>query len=773
MQRLTTIQSIKQQIDDYEKHFTGAPLLIGIDNNSDYTALLSNLINDFGKQIVRMSDVCEVEIPPDPTFQISTIINKSKEKPIIWIGAAQAKMLYGYQETEKFFINLLGSSFRGPVAVLCPFCCSILESVGSQYEKQGYYIIVVASKNKNIPSIHVSSYENAFLSKIDSVRGMKELLRILEDGKYSHDILLHTTCRYSVLAKSMYPVSEVSSPYEILCQHEPSIATNTDETNGTNAQWQRLVNEIQSRGSLSKVCGNSMSAFQLLLDNFGNVSSDNDKAFPYFIYLKVLYGKGDNYFSYCLQKSKTIDELENKIYMCILDISKEDKRFSTWIHQRRYILSILNMNRGIMKNFCELATMKGRDILWYITDKTDVERAALIHAICSYTYTPEELAEIFNFSAPQLAAYLQPFTFDELNTRVMETDAPVRPLLTDYFQRYKFQKLTNHQDQDFVDLVESEAVTRSFTKLQSRSSIVKKLDKKDSQVYFFDALGVEFLSFIEARAEEYGMQFECFIGHCNLPSITSKNKEFYDAFPPDSILKESGLDDIKHEGTQYDFRLTREPLHIFDELALLDKDLKMMSSVLESEQCKRIIILSDHGASRLAVTYQNENGKLELTEPGQHSGRCCPAAQDPGIDFVTYEDGFAVLANYQRFKGSRKADVETHGGATLEETVVPVIILTLKPKKQTIFFVDPIVLCSPKDGSSIQLFANPPLKEPHMVVNGHIYDGLVKGDEHNVLFEMPDIRRSDRHEAVIYDGGIKKTVLSFETKRQTKSNQLI
>ena len=75
-----------------------------------------------------------------------------------------------------------------------------------------------------------------------------------------------------------------------------------------------------------------------------------------------------------------------------------------------------------------------------------------------------------------------------------------------------------------------------------------------------------------------------------------------------------------------------------------------MGSALAMGHCQRIIILSDHGASRLAVTHRSENDKLQLTEPGKHSGRCCPADQDPGIEFVTYEDGFAVLANYERFK---------------------------------------------------------------------------------------------------------------------------
>jgi len=321
--------------------------------------------------------------------------------------------------------------------------------------------------------------------------------------------------------------------------------------------------------------------------------------------------------------------------------------------------------------------------------------------------------------------------------------------------------------------VEHEATVRSFTKLQARSAIVKKLDKKDSQPYFFDALGVEFLSFIQARAEEYGMQFECFIGHCNLPSITSKNKEFYSSFPDGQVLKEEGLDELKHHGTKYDYQLTPEPLHIFDELAILDRDLKKMSSALAMGKFQRVIILSDHGASRLAVTYQSENEKLELAEPGKHSGRCCPTVEDPQIPFATYEDGFAVLANYERFKGSRKADVETHGGASLEETVVPVIVLTLKPKEQQLFFIETVVFCSPKDGSSIRLFANPPLKKPRMVVDDHDYIGRFDGDKHNVIFEMPEMRRKGHHEAEIYDGGVKVSVLEFETKRQTGTNQLI
>lgn len=49
MKKFANVQGLKQEIDAYEAHFTGAPLLIGIDSNRDYTALLGLLKDDFWK----------------------------------------------------------------------------------------------------------------------------------------------------------------------------------------------------------------------------------------------------------------------------------------------------------------------------------------------------------------------------------------------------------------------------------------------------------------------------------------------------------------------------------------------------------------------------------------------------------------------------------------------------------------------------------------------------------------------------------------------------
>lgn len=47
-----------------------------------------------------------------------------------------------------------------------------------------------------------------------------------------------------------------------------------------------------------------------------------------------------------------------------------------------------------------------------------------------------------------------------------------------------------------------------------------------------------------------------------------------------------------------------------------------------------------------------------------------------------------ILANYDRFRGSRRANVEVHGGASMEEVAVPIIEITQKASNIEAFIVD-------------------------------------------------------------------------------------
>ena len=300
------------------------------------------------------------------------------------------------------------------------------------------------------------------------------------------------------------------------------------------------------------------------------------------------------------------------------------------------------------------------------------------------------------------------------------------------------------------------------------------MDKKKAQCFFFDALGVEYLAFIMAKCEEYGLVSEVAIGHCELPSITVKNKEFLQHFADGEWRKIDGLDEMKHHSPIYDYRKCEYPLHLFEELDVIDEQLRMIHSMLVQGPLEKALIVADHGASRLAVRYGHElDSSIELDESGEHSGRCCPAAEDPNLSFAAYEDGFAVLANYERFKGGRRANVEVHGGASLEEVVVPIITLTKRPDNIEFCFVNPVIALKPRVTPELVLYSNIPLSKPRLLIDGDFYDGEFVADKKHAKFVIPKIKRKGNYSADVYDGKKNMSVkLEFKAQKQTREVDL-
>jgi hypothetical protein len=178
--------------------------------------------------------------------------------------------------------------------------------------------------------------------------------------------------------------------------------------------------------------------------------------------------------------------------------------------------------------------------------------------------------------------------------------------------------------------------------------------------------------------------------------------------------------------------------------------------------------VSDHGASRLAVEYgHNSNTTIALDESAEHSGRCCPIDEDPHIPYVAYENGFAVLANYERFKGGRRASVEVHGGASLEEVLVPIIKLTKCPDDIKIEFTHPTITLRPRIVPELTLYSNIPLNQPRLYIDGEFYDGEFVADKKHARFEIPKIKRKGDYRADVYDGDKKISTLTFKAQKQT------
>ncbi len=580
-------------------------------------------------------------------------------------------------------------------------------------------------------------------------------------------IPLKTSFSKTFFSKAMYQVVEADGAYESLVKHYPEIAGATEKNYGTDAQWNWLSLKMQDKNSLSSV----------IYEEFGNSSNleymiqDIDfqkEPYKYWFYWLVMkfYGTKNHYLRKVLEHSENESDFEEHIY---LDLAYEDiicSDFEKLYLERKNLLKRIPERLPFIAKYCEKLGRYEKNAVYYLTDRSETEKFEFIRYLCIYDYTEDELYTVVKHFSTALALYLNKFSFDNVNMKVTDTDSELRDILTQYFQEYKVQKITNRIYPSFEDIINKFAVNRPYNKLRPRSSIIAKLDKENAELFFFDALGVEYLSFIKARCEEYGLIIEIAVGHCELPSITEKNKEFIQYFGG-KYKKIEDLDKLKHHSQIYDYQKRKEPIHIFKELEIIDAELRRIESLLVQEIISKAIIVSDHGASRLAVIYERENDSvLELDEKAQHSGRCCPTEINPNISCATYEDGFAVLANYERFRGGRKANVEVHGGATLEEVVVPVITLSRKPKNIEYCFTDPTIILKQKDVATLMLYCNMPMNKPRIRIDKVFYDGEFVADQKHAKFIMPELKRSREYIAEVYDGDTSLSVsLKFKIQK--------
>jgi hypothetical protein len=183
---------------------------------------------------------------------------------------------------------------------------------------------------------------------------------------------------------------------------------------------------------------------------------------------------------------------------------------------------------------------------------------------------------------------------------------------------------------------------------------------------------------------------------------------------------------------------------------------------------KNFLIVSDHGASRLAVLRRKEE-KYDTDTNGEHSGRCCKLFQPYDLPFAAEENGYLVLADYGRFKGSRAANVEVHGGASLEEVVVPVIELSLKDINVTVKLIEEIVTVDFRTGTEIKLFFKSPMQDISVVLDGKSYSAF-QVDTNHYSVKLPDIKRAGNYTADVYASD--NLIGKIRIKAQGKSGKI-
>lgn len=763
-----TMDQCFDRIEAYcQKEITGHPLLVNTENAHDFQCLVKRMQLDGNKTCVFVHDYCGKGLP-----QIDALFRDVKKKGcFVVIGLSSYVMLLGKKRAEELMARLQELSVAGHVIVLLSHMKEIRLSRMQQDQHLSYRVLLLEGEPTTLPSIYLASREeNSFGQLVlPNIQALLEKLEQYDPVGGETSFAVRTSLHKEVFSESMYSIRSSKGIYKELLRAFPVLKGDLEESWGTKEDWERFAQEWKdclSWGALAEKHFGIDAHFSAILEREYE-QADTYETWLYWLLLKVQGASEDAYLSYALGKSRHWQDLWEHIFLSLSSLSFQMREFEKYCEGRKRLLEGQTIPATWVSEYQDAIAQKGRDAIWYLFAGTAWEEKMLFQCLADYDYTKEEVMGVLKTHFPDLFAYMKSFTFT-MHQKVPERLAP---LLTKYFDDYKWQKLMNHLTPDFKAQVNTLAEHRVYNQFPIRSLALSQMKKENTMMYFVDALGVEYLSYISEKCKTYDLLLSIQVVHGELPSITSQNTEFMN---PD-VINIKDLDELKHESQTYNYEKQKIPLHLVAELKAIDGVLQTIRDGLLTKEMKSAIIISDHGATRLAVLNDEEYGAEFIVgeSKGQHSGRCCQVEEDPGIPFAAYENGYAVLANYMRFKGSRKADVEVHGGATLEETLVPLLQISLKPKDPMVEFQPALVQLRKKEVGELLLVTNFDMADPYIIVNGKIYRGKLDTHRRRAIIPLPDMKRTHDYMADIYDGDtLLKEQVAFHVKKEVAKDNL-
>ena len=763
-----TMDQCFDRIEAYcQKEITGHPLLVNTENAHDFQCLVKRMQLDGNKTCVFVHDYCGKGLP-----QIDALFRDVKKKGcFVVIGLSSYVMLLGKKRAEELMARLQELSVAGHVIVLLSHMKEIRLSRMQQDQHLSYRVLLLEGDPTPLPSIYLASpEENSFGQLVlPNIQALLEKLEQYDPVGGETSFAVRTSLHKEVFSESMYSIRSSKGIYKELLRAFHVLKGDLEESWGTKEDWERFAQEWKeclSWGALAEKHFGIDAHFSAILEREYE-QADTYESWLYWLLLKVQGASEDAYLSYALGKSRHWRDLWEHIFLSLSSLSFQMREFEKYCEGRKRLLEGQAIPATWVSEYQDAIAQKGRNAIWYLFAGTAWEEKMLFQCLADYDYTKEEVMGVLKTHFPDLFAYMKSFTF------TMHQKVPERlvPLLTKYFDDYKWQKLMNHLTPDFKAQVNTLAEHRVYNQFPIRSLALSQMKKENTMMYFVDALGVEYLSYISEKCKTYGLLLSIQVVHGELPSITSQNTEFMNA----DVTNIKDLDALKHESQTYNYEKQKIPLHLVAELKVIDGVLQTIRDGLLTKEMKSAIIISDHGATRLAVLNDEEYGAEFIVgeSKGQHSGRCCQVEEDPGIPFAAYENGYAVLANYMRFKGSRKADVEVHGGATLEETLVPLLQISLKPKDPMVEFQPALVQLRKKEVGELLLVTNFDMADPYIIVNGKIYRGKLDTHRRRAIIPLPDMKRTHDYMADIYDGDtLLKEQVAFHVKKEVAKDNL-
>jgi hypothetical protein len=497
----------------------------------------------------------------------------------------------------------------------------------------------------------------------NEIHGFKKYLQYWEQNP-NKPIILHTSNAVYFESNVFFDdVKVIVTSFELLRFHY-SLPALFQPIDGTDDDWSRLAQTVAKEKTFQAACCSELS-----INRYNTKLFEKWKLSSYFqkwlLWMWTRLQPENSYLTDCAQNASTVEEFIELIYCRIVDFVNKPS-FDDIYRQRKSLLIKLNLQTPqafwtIVEHTTKLNALR------ILTDLTAKEKQTIFSLIQSYDYCKrKEVITILHEVYPALANYLQ-FSGEY---EVFDVDENQK----DYFIKYRWFKATNNLPEEFIETVKTIATDKGTAvyALKARNLVVSEEYNSDSVILFVDGMGVEYIDYLayvfdSIPKTKYAIQYR--VGFCNLPSTTQNNKDFL--LGKNVLMEMLDLDEMKHGSNQY-------PNNIIREMAFLDTLKEIIENTMDSGKNK-IILTSDHGTSRLAVLVRKTifDRKISVQDRTIYKyGRYCEGTDitDDLPTAIEY-DGKLIFADYTRFEQKGAPVDEIHGGASMEEWLVPIITI--------------------------------------------------------------------------------------------------
>lgn len=301
-----------------------------------------------------------------------------------------------------------------------------------------------------------------------------------------------------------------------------------------------------------------------------------------------------------------------------------------------------------------------------MTASTDSDRRLIIESLGKGRLTLSDVEKIY----PELYHYMRPLGIQLDNSNHW---------ITEYFEAYRRSKIANNPEQVTPLLSLKNANQSTFQHWCDNIKTVKTLlhNRPDiDKFYWIDGLGVDWIPFISYVIQKHNVDNiflnELYVARAILPTTTTVNKaKLMELVADGTKLEKIGdLDGYAHQHKGF-------PQYIIDEMRIIED---AVHKILTQYNGKKIAFVSDHGLTYLAQYGQGINLAGIISD---HEGRTAVVASGAAVSDNKYcilDDGKTLCALTEDSLTSKIPKGHgAHGGATPEEVLVPIIIVSNQP----------------------------------------------------------------------------------------------